>query len=160
MDGEGMSSITLRIWKCLTCGGAAGLIALAGASPATSADAGHTLVVKDSTSLHLASADGNTLIEQGKATGTLPGSVRVTLVLKSHTATSSFTIYASGGSISGSGSGGLKVGTGGWDSFGGKLTVQHGSGRYGGAHGIGDLYGSVYRVTDAMKAQVTGTLHY
>lgn len=122
--------------------------------------AARTLRVKDSAKLHLLSADGNTLVEQGRATGNLPGTVKVTLTLRSHTATSTFTLDVKGGSISGSGAGGLKAGRQGHDSFGGKLTVRRGSGRYRGAHGVGGLYGSVYRVNDAMSVQVTGTLHY
>lgn len=118
------------------------------------------LVVKDVAHLHLVSADGNTLVEAGRASGTLPGSVRVKLTLRAHSATSSFTIFAKGGAISGNGRGRLKLGKHGWDSFGGSLSVRHGSGRFKGAHGAGGLYGSVYRVTDAMNAQVSGTLYY
>lgn len=120
----------------------------------------HTLRVHDSAKLKLLSADGNTLVEQGRAKGNLPGTVRVTLTLRAHTATSTFTLRVAGGSIAGSGKGSLKAGKRGYDSFGGKLTVRHGSGRYRGAHGSGGLYGSVYRVTDAMSVKVSGTLRY
>lgn len=121
---------------------------------------GHVVKVKDSAQLHLVHADGNTLVEQGHATGTLPGSVRVTLTLRSHKATSTFTLNARGGTISGSGVGSLKAGKSGWDSFGGSLDVRHGSGRFQHVHGNGGLYGAVYRVDDSMHAQVYGTLRY
>lgn len=119
-----------------------------------------TLRVKDRAHLHLLSANGNTLVETGHATGNLPGTVKVSLTLHSHAATSSFTLEVRGGSISGHGSGTLKTGKSGWDSFGGKLFVSHGSGRFSHAHGRGGLYGAVYRVTDSMNVQVYGTLHY
>lgn len=122
--------------------------------------AGHTLRVSDHAHLHLSSADGNTLIEKGRAYGNLPGTVKVTLTLRSSSATSSFTLYVKGGSITGHGQGHLKTGAHGYDSFGGRLIVGHGGGRYRGVHGSGGIYGSVYRVTDAMSVKVKGTLHY
>ncbi len=119
-----------------------------------------TLRVRDRAHLHLISANGNTLVEAGHATGNLPGNVRVSLTLRSHTATSTFTLSVRGGSIGGHGSGALKIGKKGWDSFGGKLIVSDGGGRFRGAHGQGGIYGAVYRVTDAMNVQVYGTLRY
>lgn len=133
------------------------------ASPATAAARAHSarvLSVTDNAHLSLVSADGNTLIEKGKATGTLPGTVEVSLTLGNRTATSSFTIRTKGGTISGHGKGTLKPGKGGYDSFGGSVSVAHGTGRFRGAHGEGTLYGSLYRVTEAMSVQVTGKLHY
>lgn len=122
--------------------------------------AARALTVSDSAHLSLASANGNTLVERGKASGTLPGTVEVTLTLRDRTATSSFTIHTRGGTIGGHGSGRLKTGKGGYDSFGGSVVVTRGTGRFRGAHGTGGLYGSIYRVTDAMSVQVTGKLHY
>jgi hypothetical protein len=124
------------------------------------ANTGRTLTVTDKAHLSLVSADGNTLYEKGKASGTLPGTVEVSLTLGDRTATSSFTIHARGGTISGRGKGTLKPGKGGYDSFGGSVSVVRGSGRFRGAHGDGGLYGSIYRVTDSMSVQVTGRLHY
>jgi hypothetical protein len=136
--------------------GAVALGAL-GIAPACAAS---STFVKDSAKLHLVSADGNTLIEEGRASGTLPGSVRVSLTLGAHRATSLFTIRTAAGTVTGSGQGALKIGRGGYDSFGGALSVQHGSGRYRHASGKGAIYGSIYRVTDAMNVQVSGRLHY
>lgn len=130
------------------------------ASARRAAVAARSLQVKDSAKLHLVSADGNTLVEEGRASGTLPGTVRVSLTLRAHTATSTFSLRASGGAISGNGQGSLKVGKGGYDSFGGRLSVRHGSGRFRHASGSGGLYGAIYRVTDAMNVQVAGTLRY
>jgi hypothetical protein len=122
--------------------------------------AASALSVSDSAKLRLVSADGNTLYERGKASGTLPGTVEVALTLGAHTASSSFTIRTQGGTITGRGSGKLKLGKGGYDSFGGAVSVQRGTGRFRHAAGKGGLYGSIYRVNDAMSVQVTGTLRY
>ena len=116
--------------------------------------------VMDSAHLELVSADGNTLVERGRASGTLPGTVEVSLTLGDRTATSSFTIRSKGGTISGRGKGRLKPGKGGYDSFGGSVAVVRGTGRFRGVSGTGGLYGSIYRVTDAMSVQVTGKLRY
>jgi hypothetical protein len=128
----------------------------AGAAPSAAA----TLRVTDSAHLSLVSADGNTLFERGRATGTLPGTVEVSLTLRGRTASSRFTIRTRGGTISGHGSGTLKPGKGGWDSFGGSVSVVRGTGRFRGASGKGGLYGAIYRITDAMSVQVAGTLRY
>jgi hypothetical protein len=133
-------------------------LALLAASAAPSAAA--TLRVTDSARMSLVSADGNTLFERGRATGTLPGTVEVSLTLTGHAATSRFTIRTRGGTISGRGSGTLKPGKGGWDSFGGSVSVVRGTGRFRGASGRGGLYGAIYRITDAMSVQVAGTLRY
>jgi hypothetical protein len=116
--------------------------------------------VTDTAHLQLVSADGNTLVEMGRASGTLPGTVEVSLTLGDRTATSSFTIRSSGGTISGHGAGTLTPGKHGYDSFGGSVAVVRGTGRFRGASGKGGLYGSIYRVTDAMSVQVTGKLRY
>lgn len=116
--------------------------------------------ITDRASLHLLSADGDTLTETGAASGNLPGTLHVTLTLRTSSASSSFTIHAPGGTISGRGTGKLKLGKGGYDSFGGEVSVTGGTGRYRGASGTAGLYGSIYRVTDALKLQVKGTLHF
>lgn len=143
---------------------AAGSLAAAGSTLAAKtthvARAAGGRSVTDYAHLRLTSANGNTLVESGKASGTLPGTVQVRLTLRNRTASSSFTIHTSGGTISGHGQGKLKAGKGGWDSFGGWLVVSGGTGRFRGAHGKGGLYGAIYRVTDAMIVQVTGTLYY
>jgi hypothetical protein len=132
----------------------------AAGSDSATARAARTQRVTDAARLSLVSADGNTLVERGRATGTLPGTVEVSLTLTGHAATSRFTIRTSGGTISGHGQGTLKTGKGGYDSFGGWVVVTRGSGRFRGASGRGGLYGSIYRVTDAMSVQVIGTLRY
>ncbi len=102
----------------------------------------------------------NTLIETGRATGTLPGSVKVSFTLHGLHATSRFTIYAHGGTISGVGEGFVKSGRTGYDTFGGSLRLTGGSGRYRGASGSGTLYGSLYKLNESIKVQVDGTLRH
>jgi hypothetical protein len=119
-----------------------------------------TLSVKDRARLKLVGSRENTLIETGKATGTLPGTVKVYFTLHGVHATSRFTIYAKGGAISGVGTGTVKSGKTGYDSFGGTLKLTGGSGRFGHAHGSGGLYGSLYKLDESINVQVDGTLHY
>ncbi|MHB1569510.1 MAG: hypothetical protein ACYC0H_09935 [Solirubrobacteraceae bacterium] len=149
--------MTLRT-AALTC--STGLVAAA--CVATGASAAKSQNVDDAAHLHLiASHGGNALIETGKATGTLPGTVTVSLTIHTRTANSSFTIAVKGGgSISGKGAGVLKTGKGGYASFGGSITVTGGTGKYAHASGKGGLYGTIYRLNDSMTVKVTGALHY
>jgi len=132
----------------------------AGAAHAAGAHGARVQSITDNAGLHLTSADGNTLFEQGRAAGNLPGSVEVALTLGNRTATSTFTIHTTGGTISGHGTGKLHPGHGGYDSFGGTCAVTHGTGRFRGASGACGLYGTIYRVDDSLRVQVTGKLRY
>lgn len=71
-----------------------------------------------------------------------------------------FTIYVRGGSITGSGNASLNAGKGEYASFGGTVTVSHGSGHYAHASGTGRLYGTLRRGNEAATVQVVGQLHY
>ncbi len=140
--------------------GLAGLVwvCAASASPVPARTA-RTLNVTDEAHLHLTGTEGEQLSEEGPATGALPGTVRVQLTV-SATVTATFTIYArGGGAISGHGSARLHS-SGRYASFGGTLTVSHGTGRYTHAHGSGGLYGVVDRKGDALTVQTTGRLSY
>jgi hypothetical protein len=132
------------------------------ASPATAirltARAARTLNVSDQAQLHSARHSGSDLLEEGQAMGSLPGRVRANFNLGA-TVYASFTISTPYGSISGSGSSKLR-GTGVWDSFGGTVTVTHGTGRYAHAHGHAGLYGVINRRTYASRVQTTGALDY
>lgn len=138
---------------------AGSLIAAALALQCSAALASGATAVKDTAHLQLLKASNNRLTESGKATGTLPGNVEVTLAINGRTATSSFKIAAHGGSIWGHASGRLKLGRGGYESFGGSLSVEGGNGRFAHAHGSGGLYGTLNRANDAMTVQVDGDLH-
>lgn len=136
---------------------ASATIAVASGS-AAGAHAARTQQITDYARLSLVSADGNTLVERGRVSGNLPGTVEVSLTLSNGTASSSFTIRTRGGTISGHGQGKLKTGRAGYDSFGGWVIVARGTGRFRGATGKGGMYGSIYRVNDALSVEVTGRL--
>jgi hypothetical protein len=128
------------------------------AQPAGRAHAAHVLNATDTAHLHYVSSSGSLLLDEGKATGTLPGSMRVHLDLGA-TFTGTFTIHASGGSIEGHGSA-TPHGSGTYESFAGTLTVTGGTGRYTHAHGRGGLYGTFDRDNYALVIKTTGSLTY
>jgi hypothetical protein len=141
-------------------GGAAHGAAAAGAGRTEAvARAAHMLNVKDEGHLHQVSESGSNLVEEGPATGTVPGRVKVYFNI-GPTVYSSFTIYANGGgSITGHGSGTLHS-TGKWSTFGGAVTVNRGTGRYAHARGTGQMYGAINRKTYALTVQTIGKLTY
>jgi hypothetical protein len=112
----------------------------------------------DTASLRYLSASGSLLFEEGKASGTLPGSMRVHFDVGA-TLSGSFTIYTRGGSIKGHGEA-TPHGSGVYESFAGSLLVTGGSGRFSRAHGRARLYGTFNRDTYALTVQTTGTLSY
>jgi hypothetical protein len=117
------------------------------------------LNVRDEGHLHMVSESGSRIAEEGPVTGTLPGSVRVRFII-GPTVTASFTIYPhGGGSISGNGSGTLHS-SGLYSSFGGSMSVTHGTGRYTHARGSGGFYGVINRRTLALTVQTIGKLRY
>jgi hypothetical protein len=123
------------------------------------ARAARVLNVRDEGHLHLVSESGSLLVEQGPATGTLPGTVKVRFDVGA-TIAAQFTIYAhGGGSISGHGSGMLHS-TSVYSTFGGTLTVTGGTGRFRRARGSGGLYGAINRKTYALTVQTIGKLSY
>jgi hypothetical protein len=133
--------------------------AYAAVRPAELARAARTLNVTDKANLHLTTTAGELLEEEGTATGALPGKIRARFKVGA-TVSGSYTFYPrGGGSITGSGSARLHS-TGTYASFGGTLTISHGTGRYAHAHERGGLYGLVNRNTDALTVQTTGRLSY
>jgi hypothetical protein len=126
---------------------------------APTARAARTLNVTDTAHLHLTGTSGSLLIEEGPASGALPGTVGVRFRIGA-TVSGSFTIYPrGGGSISGRGSATLRS-SGTYASFGGSMSVSDGSGRYAKARGTGGFYGVVNRRTDELTVQTTGRLSY
>ncbi|HYB22717.1 MAG TPA: autotransporter [Solirubrobacteraceae bacterium] len=114
--------------------------------------------VTDTAHLHYVRESGSDLLEEGQASGGLPGHVRASLNVGA-TVYGSFTITTSYGSISGKGSGKLH-GTGTYASFGGSMTVTGGTGRFAHAYGHGGFYGVINRNNYAATVQTTGTLFY
>lgn len=127
--------------------------------PSPRARPARTLVANDEGHLKKKRESGPNLLEEGPATGTLPGWVRVNFNIGA-TIKASFVLYPrSGGSISGKGEGALHS-TKRYASFGGHMWVTKGTGRYSHAHGSGGFYGVVDRENLALTVQTRGTLHY
>ncbi len=122
------------------------------------AHAARSLNATDTAHLHYISSSGSSVIEEGVASGKLPGRVKVRMEVNA-TVSASFTIYASGGTLVGHGSGALHS-SGAYASFGGTMSITHGTGRYSHAHGHGGFYGAINRKTFAATVQTTGTLAY
>jgi len=122
------------------------------------AHAARTLRATDTAKLHYVSAAGSELLEQGKATGTLPGSMRA-LVEIGATIGGSFTFYLQDGTLKGHGVA-TPHGAGVYESFAGTVTITGGTGRFVHAHGHTGLYGTFDRNTYALTIQTTGTFSY
>jgi hypothetical protein len=151
--GLGMMLFAVSAW---------GNRAWAARSAAPFAFTAHVLSVSDSSELHVVKAVGNTLIEEGSATGTLPGVVRIRLNINVETssAASSFTLHTRGGTLIGHAAGTASPGHGGWESFAGKMWLDRGTGRYARASGSGHMYGALFRRTDRLRVQTIGRLRY
>jgi hypothetical protein len=149
-----------RLWLTVALGAIAlGVWSAPVSSAALSARAARSLNVADEAHLHVVHTNGELLIEEGPATGALPGTVRARFRVGSQV-TGTFTIYPhGGGSITGQGSARLHS-TGTYASFAGTATVNYGTGRYRHAHGHGGFYGIVNRHTNALVVQTTGRLTY
>jgi hypothetical protein len=121
-----------------------------------------TVSVRDRSELHLVRADGETLIEEGSATGTLSGTAKIRLYIDTAagTARASFTLYLHDGTLSGQSSGKANGGHGGWESFSGTMRLTHGTRRYAHASGSGNMYGAIFRRTDKLIVQEYGRLRY
>jgi hypothetical protein len=150
---------TRGTWLAVTLSLAGLALAASAQASFISARAARTLNVSDEAHLHLSGTQGEVLLEEGAATGALPGTVKVRFTVGA-TVSGSFTIYPrGGGSLTGQGSARLRS-TGAYASFGGSMTVSHGTGRYAQAYGHGGFYGTVNRRTDALVVQTTGRLSY
>lgn len=101
---------------------------------------------------------GSTLIEEGRCSGPLGGSVRADMHIGA-TFSGAFTFFTSRGQIRGRGSA-TPTGSGRYESFAGTLVVTGGTGRYADVHGRAKLYGVFDRQTYSITAQTRGTLSY
>lgn len=119
-----------------------------------SAHASHVLGGTATAHLHLISADGSKLIEEGPASGALTGTTHAELHLGA-LFTGTFTIRTARGTISGYGRA-TPHSTGRYQSFSGSFIASHGSGRYAHIRGRAGLYGVFDRRTDSVVIQTTG----
>jgi len=119
-----------------------------------------TLNIADTAHLHFVrETAGSVLIDEGKATGGLPGVVKVGFEVGA-TVKASFTLSSRHGALIGSGFAKPHSSGGEYSSFAGTLTITHGTGRYAHAHGRGGFYGTINRGNDAITVQTTGALAY
>jgi len=146
--------------RALGCALLAGLFGIAPAGGEL-AQASATLNVYDEGHLHYVRSSGNQLIDEGHASGTVPGTVVVRFTYNgSPTVYADFTIYARAGTISGHANGRLSNPTSASPSSRGALTLSGGGGHYAHAHGSGELFGVFYRRSYAMTVQTRGALAY
>lgn len=128
------------------------------AAHAASSSHARTLRATDSATLHYVSSTVSVFYETGRATGTLPGWMRVHMRL-GNKFSGRYVIETKGGSIRGSGAA-TAHGRGTIESFAGTITVTGGSGRFRHAHGHARVYGTFNRISNQLKLHTTGTLRY
>jgi hypothetical protein len=146
----------LALAAALSASGAASAGALGRSIPL--ARAARTLNVTDTAHLRYRGTSGSSLIEEGAATGGLPGSVKVRFNVGA-SVSASFTITTHQGALIGHGTGVLHS-SGMYASFAGSMTVTRGTGRYRYAHGHGGFYGAINRRTYDLTVQTIGKLSY
>ncbi|HEV2944021.1 MAG TPA: hypothetical protein VGX26_02770 [Solirubrobacteraceae bacterium] len=130
-------------------------------SSAPRAHAARILHVRDEGRLHYVKSSGEQIIDEGHATGSFPGWVKVRFLYNGEPNVSArFTIYGSGGSVSARATARLSSPTSPSPSFHGSMTITGGSGRYAHVHGGGELYGVYYRRSYALTVQAIGKLPY
>jgi hypothetical protein len=130
-------------------------------APQTRAAAAHgarVLSLNENGSLRLTSKNGFTLNEQGRASGTVRGTIYVHLtIVSSRRVTAELSIYPSGGSITAKGSANYrKEATN--ARFVGSISIERGSGSYAHARGSNlSFSGTIQRSNDAITVHVAGS---
>lgn len=122
------------------------------------ARAARALQARDTAHLHYVNSEGSLLYEEGRASGTLPASMKADFTVGS-TMSGRFTIYTAAGTIVGHASAKLH-GEGIYESFSGTLSATGGSGRYRHAHGTASMYGTFDRDNYAVVVRTAGTLYF
>lgn len=155
--------------RCVLCAGCiAGVVgALIGAPAQASprearpiARAAKTIELVESARLELASEEGPSLSEKGRANGTYNAPVRATFTIHPKSVTALVTVYPHGGSITGSAQANYIVqkSTG---YFGGTFTVTRGTGTYRHASGKAlGFSGTINRYTFAATVKAHGEVSY
>lgn len=161
MRGSYVASIFGRSAMLAPLAGAIVVLAQAnGAAGEPTARAATNLQATDTAHLRYVAhgSSGSTLVEEGSASGTIPGSMRAVCNVGA-TLSATFTIDTRYGKIIGHGTA-TPHGSGTYESFAGTLVASGGTGRYAHAHGHAGLYGVIDRRTLSMTVQTTGTLSY
>jgi hypothetical protein len=132
-------------------------ISIVVAIPATSA-AASTIHGLATAHLHLAKAEGSTLIETGPVSGVLVGRAEARLKTGA-TYSAEFTMSTAAGTITGIGRA-TPSKAGRYQSFRGSFKALSGTKRYAHIRGEAQLYGVFDRRTDSVVVQTVGTLTY
>jgi hypothetical protein len=141
--------------------GAGAALTLSALVLVTSASATRVLSVRDQGRLRYVKSSGSVIIDEGQASGTFPGLVKVRFTYDGEpTVSARFTIFGRGGSISARGTARLSSPTSPSPSFAGTMTITGGSGRYAHVHGGGKLFGVYYRRSYGLTVQAIGSLPY
>jgi hypothetical protein len=119
--------------------------------------AAHALSVNDNAELKPVHINGAHWNEEGKAKGSLPGTMHAFLVI-SATFSGKFVFYTHDGQISGSGSAQPREGKPPYETFSGSSTITGGTGRYRHVRGHLAFYGALNRQSDVVQFQTRGTL--
>jgi hypothetical protein len=139
---------------------ALGTVALA-LAPVAVAPAARVLNVHDEGRLRFVRASGSVVYDEGRVSGTFPGSARVRFLYDGEPRVSAqFTIAGGGGSVTARGTGTLSSPTSPSPSFRGHMTITGGSGRYAHIRGTGELFGVYYRRSYGLTVQAVGRLPY
>jgi hypothetical protein len=142
---------------------AIGLLAAppAGSRTAPAARAARTFTLSETGVLHLVRKHGFTLYEQGTATGTVRGMINAVLkIVSTKRVTAEVTIYAHGGSITGTAAAAYRRQTT-FASFSGSMSIVRGSGSYSHASGSGlSFSGTIQRSNDAVTMHLSGRVSY
>jgi hypothetical protein len=156
-----------RRWAAGVAARAAALAAVAatfapqaGIASGPPARASRTLAATDTAHLryNAKASEGATLIEEGSATGSLPGKMHARLKIEG-TFSGTFSLATRGGTLKGRGVA-KPSGSGRYESFRGSLVVTGGTGRFTHAHGTAGLYGVFDRVKYQVTVQTTGSISY
>jgi hypothetical protein len=133
------------------------LLALTGAF----ASASRVLNIRDQGSLRFVRASGSLLLDEGRVSGSFPGTVKVSFLYNGEpTVSARFTITGTGGSISARGTGRLSSPVSPAPSFRGRMQITGGTGRYAHIRGSGELFGVFNRRSYALTVQAVGRLPY
>ena len=119
-----------------------------------------TISLVESAHLRASPQPGNTIHEQGEATGTFRCHITVDLrIVSTNRITATFTVTPAGGAVTGAGAARF-VTQGAYGYLGGVLSISGGTGRFSHASGknIG-LSGKFNRETFSASVQVHGTIH-
>jgi hypothetical protein len=138
-----------------------GTCGLASAIDGPLARSARVLNVHDQAHLRYISSSGSLLTDEGQASGTLPGKVRLRFTYDgSPTVSAQLTISGPGWSMRARAQGKLSNPTSPTPSFRGVLTIGNGSGRYAHARGSGELFGVFNRRNYGLTVQAIGKLTY